>query len=79
MEHLPPSLVALVVKNLPANAGDVSDSGSIPEKIPWRRTWQHTLILMSGESYGQRSLAGTVHRVAESDATEVTELSTDRQ
>ena len=52
--------------DLPANAGDVSDSGSVPEKIPWRRTRQHSLILLSGESYGQRSLAGTVHRVAKS-------------
>ena len=30
-----------VVKNLPANAGDAGDSGSI-RKIPWRRKWQPT-------------------------------------
>jgi len=32
---------ALVVKNLPNNAGDVRDAGAIPGqigKIPWRRT-----------------------------------------
>ena len=31
--------VALVVKNLPANAGEVRVAGSIPRsgKIPWRR------------------------------------------
>jgi len=31
--------VVLVVKNLPANAGDARDTGLIPEvrKIPWRR------------------------------------------
>ena len=29
-QNLTPSHVALVVKNLPANAGDVRDSGSIP-------------------------------------------------
>ena len=34
-------------------------------KIPWRRVWQPTPVLLSGESYGQRSLKGyIVHRVA---------------
>ena len=27
-------------------------------KIPWRRTWQPTPILLPGESHGQRSLVG---------------------
>ena len=27
-------------------------------KIPWRRKWQPSLILLPGESHGQRSLAG---------------------
>ena len=27
-------------------------------KIPWRREWQSTLVLLPGESQGQRSLAG---------------------
>ena len=27
-------------------------------KIPWRREWQHTPVLLPGESHGQRSLAG---------------------
>ena len=27
-------------------------------KIPWRREWQPTPVLLSGESHGQRSLAG---------------------
>ena len=27
-------------------------------KIPWRRKWQLTLVFLSGELYGQRSLAG---------------------
>ena len=41
------SQVALVVKNLPVNAGDAGDAGSIPKvgKIPWKRTWQPTLFL----------------------------------
>jgi len=29
--------VAPEVKNLPANAGDIRDMGSIPEQMPWRR------------------------------------------
>ena len=33
------SQVALVVKNPPANAGDVRGVGSIPRMIPWRRAW----------------------------------------
>ena len=27
-------------------------------KIPWRRAWQPTPVLLPGESYGQRSLVG---------------------
>ena len=27
-------------------------------KIPWRRTWQHTSVVLPGESHGQRSQAG---------------------
>ena len=52
------SQVALMVKNLPANAGDVRDVGSIPEirKMPWRRQWLQTPVFLSGESHGQRSL-----------------------
>ena len=28
------------------------------EKIPWRREWQPTPVLLPGESQGQRSLEG---------------------
>ena len=28
------------------------------EKIPWRRSWQTSLIFLSGKSHGQKSLAG---------------------
>ena len=50
--------VVLVAKNLPANAGDVRDAGSIPgfRKIPWRRAWHPTPVFLPGESHGQRSL-----------------------
>ena len=47
------SQVVLVVKNLPASAGDVRDSGI----IPWRRKWQPTPVFLPGESHGQTSLA----------------------
>ena len=54
------SPVALVVKNLPANAGGARDAGSIPgvRKIPWRRAWQPTPVFLPKESHGQRSQAG---------------------
>ena len=44
-------------------------------KIPWRRAWQPTPVFLPGESHEQRSLGvggATVHRVTESDTTEVT-------
>ena len=49
-----------VVKNPPANAGDVRDSGSIPGlgRLPWRRKWQPTPVFLPRASHGQRSLAG---------------------
>ena len=52
--------VALVIKNLPADAGDVRDSGFDPwvRKIPWRRKWQPTPVFLPGKSHRQRSLAG---------------------
>ena len=58
-----------MVKNLPANAGDTGDMGSIPGwgKIPWRRKWQPTPVFLPGKAYGQRSLACcVVHGVAKS-------------
>ena len=46
-----------MVKNPPANAGGV---GSITDlgKIPWKRKWQPTPVLLPEKSPGQRSLAG---------------------
>ena len=69
------SLVAQPVKNPPANAGDIKRRGFNPwdGKIPWRRAWQPTLVFLSGESQGQRSLEGYSpwgHK--ELDMTEVT-------
>ena len=28
-------------------------------KVPWRRKWQPTSVLLSGKSHGQRSLVGS--------------------
>ena len=57
--------VAPVIKNLPANAGDMMH-GLSPwdSEIPWRRKWQPTPVLLPGEFHGQRTLA--VLRVAKS-------------
>ena len=48
-----------MVKNLPANAGDVRDTGLISwvGKISWRRAWQSTPVFWPEESLGQRNLA----------------------
>ena len=57
------------VKNPPANAGD---TGLIPgvEKIPWRRKWQTTPVVLIGKFHGQSSWQPIVHRVVkESDTT----------
>ena len=54
------SQLALVVKNLPANARDIMDTDWIPwvGRIPWRRAWQPTPVLLPGETQGQRRLVG---------------------
>ena len=59
--------VSLVVKNMPANAGDIRDSDSGPGsgRSPGGRNSNHSSIL-AGKSHGQRSLAATVDGVAES-------------
>ena len=43
------------------------------EKIPWRREWLPTPVLLSGEFHGQRSLVGySPQGLTEVDITEVT-------
>ena len=46
-----------VVKNLSANAADISFNPWVG-KIPWRRKWQPTPVFLLGKSHEQRSLAG---------------------
>ena len=69
------SQMALVVKNPPANAGDIKRCWFNPwvGKIPWRRAWQPTPGFLPEESFGQRSLAGySPWGLKESDTTEAT-------
>jgi len=52
-------LAALVVKNLPASAGDIRDVGSILcHEDLWRRVWKPTPVFLPGESHRQRGLGG---------------------
>ena len=55
-----PSHVVLMVKNIPANAGELKDMGLIPGSgsFPWRRKWQPTPVFLPQKSLGQRSLVG---------------------
>ena len=67
------SQVALVVKNWLPVQDKILGFDPWVGKIPWRQAWQPTLVLLPGESHGQRSLAGSVHRGRkESDMTKVT-------
>ena len=52
--------MAVVVKYLPASAGDARDVGLIPGsgRPPGGRAWRPTPVFLPRESHGQRSLAG---------------------
>ena len=61
-----------MVKNLPANAGDIRDAAWV-RRIRWRRAWQPTPVFLLGEFHGHRSLASySPQGHKESDMTEVT-------
>ena len=66
--------VALVVKNLPANAGGIRNAGSIPGSGRSPREGQGYPLQYSclGNSKDRGAWQATFHRVAESDMTEVT-------
>ena len=82
-----PSQVALMVKNSPANAGDVRDMDSISRsgnirdefdswigKITQQQAWQPTPEFLPGQSCRQRSLVGhRPQRCKELDRTEATQ------
>ena len=67
------SQVVLVVKNPPANAGDMRYwFDSWVRNIPWRRKWQPTSILLPGKSHGLRSLIDySPHGHKESEMTDL--------
>ena len=50
---------ALVIKNPPANAGDIRGTGSVAGfgRFPWWSARQPTPVFVPGESHGQRKLA----------------------
>ena len=52
--------MALVVKNPPANAGDIKDVDSIPGsgRSSGKGNGNHSSVLVCGEFHGQRSLVG---------------------
>ena len=66
-----------MVKNMPANAGDVRDSfNPWVGKTPWRRAWQPTPVFLPEESHGQRRQVGySPWGRKESDTTEGLTLS----
>ena len=69
------SLVAQLVKNLPAILRNPGDLGSDPwiGKIPWRRKQLPTPVFLPGESQGRWSLVGCcLWGRTESDMNEVT-------
>jgi len=49
-----------MVKNPPATTGNIMRHRFDPwvGRISWRRAWQPTLVVLPGESHGQRSLEG---------------------
>ena len=68
--HIAASQVALVVKNLPANAGDVRH-GFDPwvRKIPWRRKWNPTpVFLLENPMEREAWWTAIVHGVTKSQA-----------
>ena len=68
------SQVVLIVKNLPANAGGIRNSGSIPGsgRSPREGQGYPLQYYCLGNSKDRGAWQATFHRVAESDMTEVT-------
>ena len=67
--------MALVVKNLPANAGDSQEAQvqSLGWEDPLQEDMQPTSVFLPGESFGQKSVVGySPWYLKESHTTEVT-------
>ena len=65
--------VMIVVKNLPANAGDARNMGliSVSGRLPWCRKWHSILVLSPEKFHGQQSLVVySLWGPTESDMTE---------
>ena len=62
------SQVATVVKNPPANAGDIRDVGFDPwvRKIPWRSSWQSTPVFLLENPIDRGPYWATIHGVIKS-------------
>ena len=67
------SQVMIVVKNLPANAGDLRDAGSIPRsgRSPGEGNGNPLQYAYLEKPMDRGGWQATVHRVAESDTTEM--------
>ena len=50
--------MVLVVKNPPANAGDIKDGDSLDREDPLEEVMATTPVFLPGEFHGQRSLEG---------------------
>ena len=59
------SMVALAVKNLPANAGDIRDAGSIPGsgRSPGGGHGNPLLVSLPGKSHGQSFLVSYIQSI----------------
>ena len=57
-----------VIKNLPANAGDKGNVGSIPGsgRASGEMSWQPTPVFFPGKFHGQKCLEGYSHGAAKS-------------
>ena len=64
------SQVALVIKNLPAKAGDIGDGARVHlfwvRKIPWNRKWKHPQCSCQGNPMDRGDWRATAHVVTKS-------------
>ena len=65
---LDPLLSGAGSKGSACNVGDINRSrfNLWVGKIPWRRAWQPTPVILPGKFHGQRRLGATAHGVTKS-------------